>query len=49
MKFSLTIEIQATREQPTKEAEPHPQGDNFASTERAGYQPVGFQVEMPNH
>lgn len=49
MRFGIHLEFFTDRDRPEKPEDPHPQGDNYASIERAEGRRVGFTVDMPDH
>ena len=49
MRFGIHLEFFIDRDKPEPAEEPHPQGDNYANIQLAGHQPMGFQIDMPDH
>lgn len=49
MRLRFTFDIRISRDKPEKPEEPHPEGNNYADTQLAGPQKIGFQVDMPDH
>ena len=49
MRFGIHLEFFTDHDKPETREEPHPEGNNYADTQLAGPQKIGFQVDMPNH
>ena len=49
MRFGIHLEFFTDRDKPEKPEEPHPEGNNYADTQLAGPQKIGFTVDMPDH